>query len=220
MATSTSDFSCTCCCTSIPAIWRWPVTGCGEFSPNSPGTVMGNDLTLELERLDRERGTGVLRVRDGAFHLAEGAITFAECRHTTGLDRLVAAAEVATATEWGRAAGGDPGPLLARPRLEILASLAVFDAAYFLLAAPAGPEFRPAAAQWLAPLCHIPPAAILREVALRGDPRVAPWPADLVDRAPIVPVRRISRHRVMLTGAQAEVLAAADRRRTVAAIAR
>jgi hypothetical protein len=61
---------------------------------------------------------------------------------------------------------------------------------------------------------------LVNECARRGDPEAGPWPAEAVDRAPVVPVRRVRRRRISLTGGQAEVLAAADGRRTVADIAR
>ncbi|GAB4588855.1 hypothetical protein [Nocardia sp. IFM 10818] len=186
---------------------------------------MRSELASELRRLQDERRTGVLRAGDGAFHLAHGAIAAADCRRTTGLDRLVVEAGVASAADWERAESGEPARVLERPRLETLALLAVFDAAYFLLATPAaaepvtGPEFEPAPPHWLAAACHVTPRALVHECGRRGDQETGPWPAELVDRAPVVPVRRARRRRVLLTGGQAEVLAAADARRSVAAIA-
>ncbi|MGI5218565.1 hypothetical protein [Nocardia sp. CA-290969] len=178
------------------------------------------ELADELCRLADEGSTGVLHAGDGVFHLAGGAIASAECRRTTGLERLAVEAGVAGTDDWQRAAGGDPATVLGHPLLETLALLSVFDAAYFLLSAPVVPEFRPAPPHWLAPVCHIPPRTLVRECARRGDPESGPWPAQLVDRAAVVPVRRVRRNRVVLTGSQAEVLAAADTRRSVTAIAR
>ncbi|MFD6218939.1 hypothetical protein [Nocardia asteroides] len=177
-------------------------------------------LAEELHRLEEEGSTGILRAGDGEFHLARGAIASAGCRRTIGLDRLVVEAGVATAEDWRRAGAGDPGPLLDRPRLESFALLSVFDAAYFLLASPGETEFRPAPEHWLAPVCRVAPHTLLQECARRGDPEWGPWPADLVAAVPVVPARRVRRNRVVLTGGQAEVLAAADERRSVAEIAR
>ncbi|MFF2086402.1 hypothetical protein ACFVVM_21715 [Nocardia sp. NPDC058176] len=177
-------------------------------------------LAEELHRLEDQESTGVLRAGDGEFHLVRGAIASAGCRRTIGLDRLVVEAGVATAEDWRRAGAGDPGPLLHRPRLETLALLSVFDAAYFLLASPGEPEFRPAPEHWLSPVCRVAPRAVVHECARRGDREWGPWPADLVAAVPVVPARRVRRNRVVLTGAQAEVLAAADTRRSVAEIAR
>ncbi|MGW0179259.1 hypothetical protein [Nocardia sp. NPDC003345] len=181
---------------------------------------MGVELAQELRRLEDEGSTGILHAGDGVFHLAGGSIASAACRRTTGLDRLVVEAGVATAEDWQRAGAGDPSPVLGRPMLETLALLSVFDAAYFLLSAPGVPEFRPAPAHWLSSVCHIRPRALVHECTRRGDPESGPWPAELVDRAVVVPVRRVRRRRVMLTGSQAEVLAAADARRSVTGIAR
>lgn len=180
---------------------------------------MSGELAGELRRLESEGATGMLRVGDGVFHLSGGAIAAADCERTTGLDRLVVAAGVATAEEWRRVRTGDPGRVLGRPRLEPLALLAVFDVAYFLLTSSAVSEFRPAPPHWLTPVCRIAPRALVHECVRRGDPESGPWPAELVDRAPVVPVCRLRRRRVVLSGSQAEVLAAADARRSVAAIA-
>ncbi|MFI9401672.1 hypothetical protein [Nocardia sp. NPDC052316] len=127
---------------------------------------MGSELAEELRRLENEKRTGVLFAGDGAFHLAEGAVTAADCLRTSGLARLVSEAGVATAEEW------------------------------------------------LAAICRIAPHVLVQECVRRGDPVGTPWPARLVDRAPVVPVRRGSR-RVVLTAGQAEVLAAANTRRSV-----
>lgn len=181
---------------------------------------MSVDLAVELGLLEKDRGTGVLRTDVGQFHFADGAIVSAECRWTAGLDRLAVEAGILTEEDWERAGAGDSAPVMAQPRLEALALLSVFDAAYFLLAASADAEFRPEPAHWLAPICRVPPRALVRECERRGDPRSGPWPAHLVDVAPVVPVRRVRRKRVVLTGGQAEVLATADGTRTIAVIAR
>ncbi|WP_225726631.1 MULTISPECIES: hypothetical protein [unclassified Nocardia] len=177
-------------------------------------------LAAELQRLEMERCTGILRAGDGAFHLVSGMVAAADCRRTPGLERLAVAAGVASAADLLRARTGSPHELTGVPRLESLALLSVFDAAYLLLATPSAPEFQPAPPHWLAAACHIPPRALVRECARRGDPAAGPWPVDLIDRAPVVPVHRIRRRRLVLTGGQVEVLAAADARRTIAALAR
>ncbi|MFG3519260.1 hypothetical protein ACGF5S_03275 [Nocardia nova] len=51
---------------------------------------------------------------------------------------------------------------------------------------------------------------LVHECARRGDPEAGPWPAELVARTPVVPVRRARRRRIALTGGEAEVLASAD----------
>ncbi|MFC9895288.1 hypothetical protein ACFVMC_16510 [Nocardia sp. NPDC127579] len=165
---------------------------------------MGSELTAELLRAATERRTGVLCVGDGAFHFTDGAINGVDCQRAPGLDRLLGAAGLSRT----------PGP-----RLETLALLAVFDAAYFLLVTPGAPEFRPAPAHWLATVCRVPPHGLMRECARRERAETGPWGVELVDRAPVRPVGRIRRHRVLLTGHQTEVLAVADGRRSVTGIA-
>ncbi|WP_278260869.1 hypothetical protein [Nocardia sp. AG03] len=177
-------------------------------------------LADELHRLEQQRSTGVLRAGDGEFHFADGAITSAGCRRTPGLDRLVVEAGVATAEDWRRAGSGDPDALPHGPRLETLAVLSVYDAAYFLLASPAEPEFVPAPEHWLSNVCRVAPHAVVHECARRGDPEFGPWPAELVATQPVVPAQRTDGKRVVLTGSQAEVLAAVDSRRSIADIAR
>ncbi|MFE3318472.1 hypothetical protein [Nocardia sp. NPDC059195] len=177
-------------------------------------------LADALHRLGEEGSTGVLRAGDGEFHLVRGTIASVGCGRTIGLDRLVVEAGVATAEDWRRAGAGDPGGLLGRPQLETLALLSVFDAAYFLLASAGEPEFRPAPEHWLAPVCHIAPRALVHECERRNDNEHGPWSADLVTKVAVVPARRIRRNQVVLTGSQAEILAAADTRRSIAEIAR
>ncbi|MEC3954530.1 hypothetical protein VMT65_15920 [Nocardia sp. CDC153] len=180
---------------------------------------MDSELVLELRRLEQQRGTGVLTVGDGAFHFVEGAIVAAECARTTTLDRMVVASGVATTEQWRRARGGGEDRLLERPRVETLALLSVFDAAYVLLAAPAPLAFHGGPPHRLARTCRITPGALIHECARRGDPHAGAWPVELVDRVAVVPVRRVRRRRVVLTGGHAEVLAVVDARRSITGIA-
>ncbi|MEC3915096.1 hypothetical protein [Nocardia sp. CDC160] len=180
---------------------------------------MDGDLVLELRRLERQCRTGVLTVGDGAFHFVEGAIVAAECARTTTLDRMVVASGVATTEQWRRARGGGEDRLLERPRVETLALLSVFDAAYVLSAAPMPLAFHDGPPHRLARACRITPGALIHECARRGDPHAGSWPVELVDRAPVMPVRRVRRRRVVLTGGHAEVLAAVDARRSITGIA-
>ncbi|WP_216896829.1 DUF4388 domain-containing protein [Nocardia alni] len=180
---------------------------------------MSVEPAIVLRQLERERRTGVLRLDDGAFHLVGGAVTAAACRRATGLDRLVVETGVATAEDWYRAETGQPATLLESPRLAILALLSVFDAAYFLLPSASGAKFRPTQPHWLAPICRITPGTLVHEIQRRIDTPTQTWPAEWVERHPVVPVRRVRRRRVALTAGQAEVLGAADARRSVAAIA-
>lgn len=191
-------------------------------------------LAATLRRLHRDRRTGVVRVGDdGAFHLADGTITFAESRYTAGFDLQAAMPEVPGGREPspagpGRIAGERPGspapdpdrlPEGARARLEMCALLATFDAAYFLLHSRAAPEFTEGPPHRLARACRISAPALLHECERRRLRPAGEWPAELVDRAPVVPVRRVRRQRLFLTGLQAEILLNADGRRTLVDLA-
>ncbi|KAF0849573.1 hypothetical protein [Nocardia caishijiensis] len=181
---------------------------------------MSAALAEELHRLEEQGCTGILRAGDGEFHLARGTIASVVCRRTIGLDRLAVEAGVATDEDLRRARAGEPGALLRRPRLETLARLSVYDAAYFLLESEAESEFVPTEEHWLAPVCRIAPHALVSECARRRRPDAGPWTADMVSTVPVAPAERAHRQRVVLTAAQAEVLAAADNHRTIADIAR
>jgi hypothetical protein len=159
---------------------------------------MGGDIRSVLGALERERRTGVLRVGgDGAFHLAAGAVVHAESRHVPGAGELPG--------------GPDPG---------LPALLALFDAAYFLLASPAEPEFAEEPARRADGAPRIGVATLVHEQRRRRARLDAAWPGGDVDTAPVVPVRRVRRQRVILTGVQAEILLNADGRRTPARLAR
>ncbi|TDP32481.1 MarR family transcriptional regulator [Nocardia ignorata] len=181
---------------------------------------MSAALAEELQRLEEQGSTGILRAGDGEFHLARGAIASVGCRRTIGLDRLAVEAGVATDEDLRRARAGEPGALLRRPRLETLARLSAYDAAYFLLETEAEAEFVPTEEHWLAPVCRIAPHALVSECARRRRPDAGPWTADMVSTVPVSPAHRPRRKRTVLTVGQAEVLAAADNHRTIADIAR
>ncbi|MEU5992032.1 hypothetical protein ABZ806_23940 [Spirillospora sp. NPDC047418] len=156
---------------------------------------MGGDICGVLAVLERERGTGVLRVGDdGAFHLAGGAVVHAESRHVPGADDLPG--------------GSDP---------ELAALLALFDAAYFLLGSAAEPVF---AEEPAGGALRVGVATLVHEQRRRRARLDAAWPDGGVDAAAVVPVRRVRRQRVILTGVQAEILLNADGRRTPARLAR
>jgi hypothetical protein len=153
---------------------------------------MGAGVCELLGLLERERCTGVVRVGgDGAFHVDHGAVVHAESRHVSA------------------GPGADP---------ELSALLAMFDAAYFLLGSGAEPVFAegPPSGRPL----RITVATLVQEQRRRRARLDAAWPDGGVDVAPVVPVRRVRRQRVILTGVQAEILLNADGRRTPARLAR
>ncbi|MEW2354196.1 hypothetical protein [Spirillospora sp. NPDC029432] len=193
------------------------------MAPDIPAAFSGRSLAAALERLEGDRRTGTLRAGDeGALHIVDGAIAFAESRGTAGLDRLAGMKGMGDrdGREGREGADAEVLEVLGDPRLEALALLAMFDAAYFLLGSGAEAEFTEGPPHRLAPLCRIAPGALLAECARRGARLDAVWPGAAADRAPVVPVRRVDRQRVVLTGLQAEILLNADGRRGPAELAR
>ncbi|MBO2452006.1 hypothetical protein J4573_33310 [Actinomadura barringtoniae] len=158
-------------------------------------TAPATDTTTaaRLRTLARERSTGVLQIgTDGAFELVNGIVTVAASPHAPGPERLVA---------------GPTG-------LETLALISVFDAAYFLLDAAAEPEFIDGLRLHSGPHCNLAVATLVHEYERRRALLEARWPHPQLCRAPVVPVRRVRRQRVILTGLEAEILINADGRRT------
>ncbi|GAA2130140.1 hypothetical protein [Actinomadura napierensis] len=170
-----------------------------EDEDEDEGGAQGR-VARTLGMLERERATGVLRIGDdGALHLDGGAVTRAVSRHAPGPGEL-------------NGAFGGPDP-------ELPALLAMFDAAYFLLGSGAEPVFAegPAAR---GPARRITAATLVHERRRRRTLLDSAWPYEDLDAAPVVPVRRVRRQRVILTGLQAEILLNADDRRTPAELAR
>ena len=154
---------------------------------------MGGDMGGVLVGLEREKRTGVLRAGgDGAFRLDRGAVVHAASPHAPA-----------------PAPGSDP---------ELTALIAIFDAAYFLLGSAAEPVFTEGSRSRRPQRIAVP--TLLHEQRRRRARLDAAWPDAAVDTAPVVPVRRVRRQRVILTGAQAELLLNADGRRTPGRLAR
>ncbi|MEU5883188.1 hypothetical protein [Spirillospora sp. NPDC047279] len=146
-----------------------------------------------MRLLERDHASGVLQVgEDGALELANGIVTHAESPYAPAPQRLA----------------GSPGP-------EMLALIAVVDAAYFLLASPAEPRFRSGDRLALPmPPCELTVSTLVHEYERRRTLLSSRWPHGRLDHAPVVPVRRLRRQRVILTGLEAEILLNADERRT------
>ncbi|MFG2002469.1 hypothetical protein ACGFNU_25270 [Spirillospora sp. NPDC048911] len=156
---------------------------------------MSRAIPRRLRLLERERTTGVLRVGDdGAFEVVNGVVTFAESPHAPGAERLAGEARA-------------PSP-------DMLALIAAFDAAYFLVASAAEPEFVPGERLDSAAPCRLTVATLVHECDRRRELLTSRWPHEPLDRVPVIPVHRVRRQRVILTGLEAEILLNADGRRT------
>lgn len=184
-------------------------------------------LREHLRRLADERATGTLHLAgQGALHLSEGAVVHAECHRTPSLrDLLVHSGRL---SEYGwqcLRAGGAAGDIavpgrLSRAELQMYQLIALFDAVYFLAPCQAEPRFAAGGPHWLDGLNAAGPATLAEEVRRRRALLGAAWPSPLADDAPLEPVRRLHRQRVILTGLQAELLLNADGRKTPSELAR
>lgn len=175
-------------------------------------------LDTLLAGLARERSTGALRVgRAGTIFLTEGRVTYMECAHTPGVERVLAARGRLPEAALRRlqADGGcarllEEGPVTLG-ELQYCVLGAVLDAAFFLL--PAGgnrPKFRPGEQHWLGGQWYFDVAGLMRECARRRAYLAQIWPSAQLDTAPVRPVPRLPGNGVTLDSVQWEVVTGAD----------
>lgn len=145
--------------------------------------MVGNTISDVLGSLERERRTGLLRVGgDGTVHVDRGAVVHAESPHAPGPRPGGADPELRRCSRCSTppTSSSAPRPSRCSPRGR-------------RAGVPSGSPWRRSCTSGAAPR---PPR---RRLAGRG-----------VDAAPVVPVRRVRRQRVILTGVQAEILLNAD----------
>jgi hypothetical protein len=184
-----------------------------------------SQLKSELDRLSLEQATGRLGLgHEGAFHLIDGAVTHAESVLVPDLGQLLTRSGRITEAAWRQIqAHGLPLPAgspLSQAELETVALLGLFDAAWLLLASETEPDFTKTEPHWLGAANTVTPATLLHEIENRRDRLHSVWPSPLADDAPVVPIKRIRRQRLILSGIQAELLVNADDRLTPAELAR
>lgn len=180
------------------------------------------ELRGVLLRLAEDGATGAIRVgHEGVLHLVDGDVVFAECVFVPGLGRMLTSSGRLRAEDWRLIqATGSADAWLGRAELEGYALIAMFDAVFYLLVSDAETDFVESGPYWLAPLRNVPVATLYHETGRRRERLDAVWPSGVLDDAPVVPLRRIRRQRLMLTGLQAELLLNADGRLTPAGLAR
>ncbi|GAA3198969.1 hypothetical protein [Actinocorallia longicatena] len=181
-----------------------------------------SELRTALVGLARDKATGNVRVgHEGVVHLVAGAAVFAECVFVPGLGRMLSSSGRLREADWRAVqASGSAEDFLGRAELEGYGLIALFDAAYYLLGSDAPVEFSEGDPFWLAPLRGVPIETLYYETGRRRERLDQAWPSAVLDDAPVVPVRRVRRQRVMLTGLQAELLLNADGRLDAAGLAR
>jgi hypothetical protein len=176
-----------------------------------------------LHGLADDRATGSLRLgKAGTFYLTEGRVTYAESTAALRVEDLLTAGhrvsahavrqvrQTAAEGRWGGEQLVGKG-VLTRGELEFCVLNAVLDATYFLCDATGHrPRFRPGERHWLGPQWYFEVAGLFRECNRRKARLDEAWPSAELDSLPVVPLRRITAQRVVLTPLQWEVLVGAD----------
>ena len=178
--------------------------------------------------------TGVLRAADipgGSVYLAEGRLAFAECPLVCGVDRRLTASGRLPPEAWRAAlAAGrstcrvgvelvEQGHLTAG-ELELVALLALFDAALLLFDVATAAPFESGATHVLGTGRTVALTDVCREVDRRRRLLDDAWPDPGIDTSAVIPARRFAGHHVALTSLQWEIVANADRRRSPVDLAR
>ncbi|MFE4972229.1 hypothetical protein ACFRAR_08925 [Kitasatospora sp. NPDC056651] len=203
-----------------------PPLPAGGATPKTPGEA----LALFADR----RVTGALRGPLGSLHLVDGQVTAAESPRAPGLADLLTGCGRITPEGWTdllrlhgpRSRVGEvlvEQRLITRGELELGHLGTLFDAAFFVLADPAGGvwRFEADARHWLGPVARVEPARICREVERRRQLLDRIWPWAQLDATPVRPAER-SRHPAHRPPGRRrrELLDHADGRRTPADLAR
>ncbi|TDD42865.1 transcriptional regulator [Nonomuraea terrae] len=179
-------------------------------------------LDTLLASLAREHSTGALRIgRNGTVYLDDGRVTYMECAHTPGVERLLATRGLMSETKLRalQAEGGcerllADGPVTAG-ELQYAVLSVVLDAAFFLLPATGSrPKFRPGERHWLGGQWFFDVAGLVRECARRRAQLAQTWPSADVDTLPVRPSPRLPGHGVTLSRIQWEVVVRSDGKAT------
>nr|BFD94913.1 hypothetical protein KitaXyl93_62730 [Kitasatospora sp. Xyl93] len=198
----------------------------GAATPRTPGEA--------LAMLADRRATGALHGPLGSLHLVDGRVTAAESPRAPGLADLLTGCGRITPADWAellrvhgpRSRVGEAlveRRLLTRGELELGHLGTLFDAAFFVLADPAGGvwRFEADARHWLGPVAEVDPDRIRREVERRVRLLDGIWPWGRLDNAPVRPAGHGRRPTHRPSGRRRrELLDHADGRRTPADLAR
>ncbi|MFJ9694415.1 transcriptional regulator [Kitasatospora sp. NPDC101183] len=207
-------------------------TATAPAAPPPPGEPRTPGEALDL--LAARRATGALHGPLGTLHLVGGLVTAAESPRAPGLADLLTGSGRITPGEWADLLGAH-GPhsrvaaalverrLLTRGELELGHLGTLFDAAFFVLADPAGGTWRYEAdtRHWLGEVAAVDPDRLHREVERRRRLLDGLWPSARLDTEPVRPSER-GRHPEHRTAGRRrrELLDRADGRRTPADLAR
>ncbi|MEU7056950.1 transcriptional regulator [Streptomyces sp. NPDC046197] len=196
----------------------------------APAHRAWDGMSPMLTRLAAERATGVLVREGGTLYLADGLVVHAESPSATGLDTLLTAHDTLPAEVWRQAvARADDrrgaarllveGGHLTEGALQLCHLGALYDAAYFALAASSTPgRFRYGVAHRVGPVLPVAVADLERATVRRRELLHRVWPDATPDTAPLV--RTYVTRAPALTARQQKVLDRVDGVRTATDLAR
>ncbi|GGK20694.1 hypothetical protein GCM10010124_11550 [Pilimelia terevasa] len=188
-----------------------------------------------LAALADTRASGALHIGSdppGVLHLVGGAVTHASSPLAPGVGELLTIGGRLSGEVWRLAVdAGTPehrvGPLLVeqghltRGELELCVLGVIYDATYFVLVPRAVPvRFEPDRPHWLGAVAAVPVPALVGETARRRRALTEILDRPEVDSTPVVPVPRLRRDRIRLSGLQWELIVHADGQRTPTGLAR
>lgn len=185
-----------------------------------------------LIQLAAAKATGSIQINGfpgGVIYLVDGAVDYVESPAAVGVERLLIGSQRVDPDTW-QAAVDARGPdryvgatLVERGHLtagevELCTLGAIHDAAYFVLTSePAEVRFEAGARHWWG-AAAAGPGLSAEDLLDRIEPQRrildAAHPSAVTDLAPVVPIRRVTADRVLLSGLQWEILLHADGSRT------
>ncbi|WP_052707355.1 hypothetical protein [Streptomyces rubellomurinus] len=195
-------------------------------TPRTPGEA--------LDLLAVRHATGALHGPLGSLYLVDGQVVAADSDRAPGLVDLLTGCGRTTPEGWDgllreHGPSGRVGEVLVERRLLTRGELelghlgTLFDAAFFVLADPAGGtwRFEADARHWLGPVAEVEPDRLRREVERRRRLLDGIWPWPQLDTEPVRPAAhsRLPAHRAS-GRRRRELLDHADGRRTPADLAR
>ncbi|MDQ7902986.1 ADAM 12 protein [Phytohabitans sp. ZYX-F-186] len=176
--------------------------------------------------------TGALHVEGepgGIVYLTDGWVSYVESPASPGVGELLTTSGRLPGQVWEAAAasGDEVGPLLVaqghltQGELELCTLGAIYDAAFFVLSpAPVRVRFGAGERHPLGPVCQVDAGVLGRELTRRRRLLDDAHPSSDVDTGPLVAVPRAPVPRLVLSGAQWELIVHCDGQRSATDLAR
>jgi len=194
--------------------------------------MTGVKALRELAALD---ATGALHVEaalGAVIYLQDGAVTHIDAEAAPGIGAVLTASGRLSTDVWDSVltVGGPTGRVaallveqgyLSQGELELCVNGALFDAAYFALAAaPRSVRFVAGERSWFGGSLRVDVERLVREVAHRRELLTGAFPSSEFDDAPLALVPRLPRDQIVVDAVRWELLLNADGRRTPLELAR